>query len=373
MKKYDSFRFKNNRIELPENKIRAWVAENFEFKERKNGEWLLICSPFTSDTEFKMGINPKTGIVNYWPGNEWAGPVNPKTGKRNRHFLNFVRIFLNCSYTQAASAVLGKDVRFYKTAPEQKEIDPYQIELPKTARPFDLTPHKITSSLMKWLQSRGYTTEEILANKLHYSMSMEVYWPYYEYEELVYWQSRSRINKTFRFPPTEMLDKEGNVIGKSPSSKGDFLYGFDDIESASYLILTEAIFDKNTIGEQALASGGAILTNNQINKIKLLGPKRGIILAPDNDKAGLRSILSNAAALSRIGYKIYFSTPPSLPYKTAEGKQAFTKDWNELYTKLKWSRKEIRSQLDSSIKPINSTQLVALRAKALDTPKDKWR
>jgi hypothetical protein len=375
MAKYDSFRHKNKRVLLPENKIRSWVEHNFDYKERKNGEWLLICSPFTDDADYKMGINVKTGIVNYWPGNEWAGPVNPKTGKRNRSFLNFVKIFLNCTFAQAVTAVAGKDATWVQEdhAAEQsyKTLD---IQLPPTARPLTAAEDRITAGLLKWLLSRGYTNEEVIENRLHYTPSLDVIWPYFEYEELVYWQSRSRVNKKFNFPSTHEYDAQGNIVAKSEHSKGDFLYGFDDIEPASFLIVTEAIFDKHTIGNQTVATGGAILTPNQLQKIKLLGPQKGVILAPDNDKAGMSSVISNAELLTKKGFKVYYSVPPKLEYSDdPSGDIKTTKDWNELFTKIKLSKKEIRNILDNNIKPVNAKTVIGIRSSVLGQTKKVWR
>jgi DNA primase len=180
-----------------------------------------------------------------------------------------------------------------------------------------------------------------------------VIWPYYEFESLVYWQSRSYLNKTFRFPSPDVRDKTGNVIGKITASKGQFLYGFDDVQMNSYIIITEAIFDKHTLGEQALASGGAVLTSDQLIKIRLLNPKSGIILAPDSDSAGIKSVIQNYSLLKSMDYAVYYSLPPSI-----DGNDKT--DWNEMFEKFKISKTDIRSALDKNIKPINAMEVVKL-------------
>jgi hypothetical protein len=152
---------------------------------------------------------------------------------------------------------------------------------------------------------------------------LDVVWPYFEFDDLVYWQSRSRTDKRFLFPDISV------GVGK-----GDFLYGFDQVEPASYLIITEAIFDCQTLEHQCVASGGAELIDRQLRKIKFLGPKDGIILAPDNDIAGIKSILANARILDALGYKLLFSVPPEIEYDNEDGTKNVTKDWNDLVTKL---------------------------------------
>jgi hypothetical protein len=183
--------------------------------------------------------------------------------------------------------------------------------------------------------------------------------PIYEFDELVYWQARSRMNKRFLFPSQEQFDKEGKLIAKSEVSKGDFYYGFDDAELASYVIITEAIFDKNTLGDQCLASGGADLTANQVNKIKLLDPKKGIILSPDNDSAAIRSVLRNRQRLEQLSYPLYFSIPPKLKYQE-DGETKLTKDWNEIGEKVLGFDK-VRELHDSRIKKLTMNEVVKLQ------------
>jgi hypothetical protein len=148
---------------------------------------------------------------------------------------------------------------------------------------------------------------------------LAVVWPYYEYDELVYWQSRSRVNKEFLFPPESV-----GVI------KTDFLYGFDQVEPASHIIITESIIDSQTVEEQCVATGGASLGSKQVRKIRALGPRDGIILAPDNDLAGLKSVLYNATLLRPLQTKLYVSLPPAIEYTNDDGELDFTTDWNEV-------------------------------------------
>jgi len=350
---------------LPEAKIEAWIEANFEFKNRKGGAEYCINNPFDNDTGFNFNINPEKGGCHDWRGNEWAGPINPDTGKRNCSFIKLVRLYKKCSYKEALSEVLGvsTDLSSY-LRPEgritdQKAKRKVAVALPKGAEILAESEDRQASILIKWLKTRGYTAESIESSEL-FHFGMDVFWPYYEFDTLVYWQSRSRLNKRFNFPDIEVRNKSGEVVGMTEGSKGDFLYGFDDIEPASYVIITEAIFDQNTLGSQALASGGAVLTANQIGKIKILGPKDGIILSPDNDKAGIKSVLDNYALFSREGFDIFFSLPPKLKY-IEDGEERTIKDWNELFVKLEMSLSEIRKVHDDNIKKLNPSQLVALR------------
>ncbi len=292
-------------------------------KPRKGGDELCICNPFDADTSFKFNINPEKGTCHCWTGDEWAGPVNPTTGKRNCSFINFVKQFRKFSYAEAVREVLGtqEDIRAY-LRPENRhstaDVKKVAVALPGgTERIADNLTDPQARVVATWLQQRGYSVEDIGRFDLHY-LGVSCYWPYYEFDTLVYWQSRNRFKKLYRFPDLEVYDKSGKVEGKTDGGKGDFLYGFDDCENASYLIITESIFGQYTLGEQTLASGGAALTETQVSKVRIIGPRKGVILSPDNDPAGIKSIIANYKLMSGEGHKVFYSIPPKLPFKKGD-------------------------------------------------------
>ena len=360
MSKYQSIINKYKSNKLSEDKIRSWITKHFpDFKARKDGKELLICNPFTDDTGYNFNINPDGGVCHCWTGNEWAGPINPETNKRNCSFINFVKLYKKCSYQYAISDVLGASVNIgFYLKPENRIIDKQAqrkiaVALPDGVEPLTISKDSQVPSLIRWLGSRGYSEDDIKKYDLHH-LGMDVYWPYYEFDTLVYWQSRSRLNKRFNFPSIDIYDKNGKIIGQTDGTKGDFFYGFDDVEFANYIIITEAIFDKHTLGEQALASGGAILTPKQIGKLKILGPKKGIILSPDNDNAGIKSIVTNSQLLQSHGFDVYYSLPPN------KIENIIVKDWNELLTKCKLTKEQIRKIHDNNIKPVDIEELINL-------------
>ena len=365
--KYHDYRKKNNTRykKIPANHIIKWIENNFEFKTRKNNTEYCICDPFSGDTKFKFNINPENGVCHSWHGDDWAGPINPKTGKRNCSIINFVRIYKKYTYAEALSDILGGsvDLQEYVSQKEKsiEESDLISVIMPDGVSHLSGSNDKQALVLKKWLKSRGYDDDQIYKADISY-LGMDVFWPYYEFDELVYWQSRSRLNKRFNFPPEEIYDENGKLIGKTEHTKDDFLYGFDFAEPASYLIITEAIFDQNTLGEQCLATGGCDLTNNQYKKIKLLGPKKGIILSPDNDNAGIRSILTNVKRLDALNVPIYFSIPPSIKIEE-DGKIKTSKDWNEVGQIIGFNN--VRKIHDENIKKCNMTELIKLKKKII--------
>lgn len=367
MQRYHSFRNKTGKAwkQIPPHKIIAWIESNFEFRTRKDGAEYTICDPFSGDSKFKFNINPDNGVCHSWHGDEWAGPVNPKTGKRNCSVVNFVKTYRRCSYREAISELLGAADEVSEYLKSDGRINAFEkpdsmvcASLPDGVELLAISKDKQAAALRQWLKSRGYTDTSIEKAELYY-LGMDVYWPYFEFDELVYWQSRSRLNKRFEFPPEEIYDKQGNLVGKTIGTKGDYFYGFDNIQMASYIIITEAIFDQNTLGAQCIASGGCDLTVNQISKIKLLGPKKGIILSPDNDNAGISSIIRNKQLLENMQIPLFYSIPPKLKY-SENGEVRHTKDWNEIGEKIV-GFENVRELHDQGIKKLTLREVIKIK------------
>lgn len=350
----NKFRGSNSRIHISPDQIESWVARYFDYKPRKSGEELRICNPFDGDTGYHFNISIVKATCNDWRGNEWVG-INPRTGEPNKcTFLKFVQLYKGCSFPEAIKDVLGAsfDIRSFRAArkyQEQKESqEKAALCLPDGSRPLREASGKIASGLKAYLKSRGIDDRKLAKYRMMYD-SFEIVWPYYEYDELVYWQSRSRINKRFNFPP------ESTGVKKS-----EFIYGFDYIEPSSYLIITEAILDAQTIDEQSAASGGAIIQPKQARKIKALNPRNGIVLAPDNDVAGMQSILSNYKILEQFRFPIYFSIPPEIEYEE-NGEKKVTKDWNDVGKVEGWKR--VKPILDKNTEKLSISTRVKLSSR----------
>lgn len=334
-------------------KIIDYIKRNFVFKVRREGEEYIICNPLNGDTGFHFNINPKKGVCHDWRGDEsWAGSINPKTGKRNVSFLNFIKTLKRCSIQDAYKLITGSDVSLESSPVNSIEVIENDIVLPTGSKPIGEGASTLEAAIILWLVRRGYEKEDVDDQNLHYCGN-DVIWPYYEYGELVYWQSRSFVNKMFRFPDKNIY-KDGKIVGVSDVSKGDFLYGFDGIEHHGRCFITESIFDKNSIGVQALASGGAILTENQCKKLRLTGVKN-VILSPDNDKAGIQSITANYQKLRSYFDSIHYVLPPA----QCNGKDI--KDWNELITTARLKRNNILEYIEKNIQKLDERSLIRLR------------
>lgn len=340
-------------ITISPSHIKNWVIKYFDFKERKNGDELLIVNPFKGDGEYKFNISLSKAICNDWRSNEWVG-YNPNTGRQNKcTFIRFARLYLesvrgSCSYLAALEDVLGSSSSAAAVLASQrlnKQLEKSQnakevpsLGIPAGAKDIDFTDKSIISrSVISWLRSRKITEDIVKRYKMMHA-NFDIIWPYYEFDELVYWQSRSRLNKEFLFPPES--------IGVS---KGDFLFGFDFVEQASYITIVESILCCQTLRDQVIASGGAALTLKQAKKLQFLGPKDGVILAADNDSAGLRSILSNANLLKPFGFKLFCSIPPSIKYDSDDGVKS-TKDWNDI---ARYTQEDPRKLFEENVKSLD--------------------
>lgn len=312
-------------LDISEAQVANWVLTHFpDAKMRKSNTEFVICNPFDGDTGYHFNISIRG--CHDWRGDNWVG-YNPNTGARNKcTFVRFVQLYLECSYTEALKSIMGSSFSLsairasyshQKLEEREERKKDTSLGLPSTSRPISNSKETIVKGLRKWLHRRGVDDRKIAKYNMLYS-SFDIIWPYYEYEELVYWQSRSRLNKEFAFPPES--------IGVT---KGQFIFGFDHVEPSSYIVITEAIFDAQTLEDQAVASGGAALTSQQVRKVKALNPRDGIILAPDNDKAGLESVIKNYEIFRPYGFQILVSIPPSIEYEE-DGEKMTTKDWNEV-------------------------------------------
>lgn len=332
-----TYKTKSKFAPIPPEKVAAWMERNFPgCRTRRDGAEYTIPNPFRlGDDGNKFNVSVK-GVCHDWRGDDWA-PINPKTGRRSTGFVNFVRLYKKCSWQQALKDVLGQNSYLLQRPKEDEpEVVEHYVKLPSGAVPIVGSPHaKSAGMAIKWLAGRGVDLQLIERYDIHHTPSSDVVWPYYEYDSMVYWQSRSTIDKKFMFPPKSVADK-------------DFFYGFDHAEPNGHVIITEAIFCTLTLGEQAMASGGAAMSERMVRKLRLLEPCDGVILAPDNDLAGLKSVLDNAPLIQAAGYKAYYSLPPKLRMKNGK----MSKDWNDLEELM--GKTEVRELMEGAITPFKS-------------------
>lgn len=307
-------------VKLTSDQIERWVSKYFDFTRRSNGE-LLIRNPFYHNDNPKLNISVRDKVR----GDKIirAGAVHDwRTSKYDMSFIKFVQLYRKIKFYEAIKEVCGEstDIRsiMYEGVTKEKVDQPIRrIELPKGCHNVIGDKPTTQSTIARsYLNRRCVSDTDIEKYNIQYSGGSVVF-PYYEFGELCYWQCREILNKKFLFPDAAVYG-----VGKE-----EFLYGFDDIEHGCDIIITESIFNKLSIGTNALASGGAILQDRQKRKLRILNPSR-IILAPDIDSAGVASINYNYDVIgSAFPNKVWYCLPPSnIEYG---GKSHSIKDWNE--------------------------------------------
>lgn len=349
-----------NKHKIPPACIKRWVEANFsKIKTRKNNREYVVCNPLKPLQEQpRLNINIETGGCWDWTGNEWAGPLNHR-GKRQTHIVRLVQLMRGCSYQDAIREITG-DQNFVYTS--QVEAETEEPEVAPVSIPSDFVPLTgpddfFSKRSWNYLLSRGYTPDLILSENIHHN-GQEIMWLYTEFGDVVYYQTRNVISKSFTFPPNEVKDGKGNVISKLEITREDVLYGFDFVPRSNYVIIVESIFNRITIGNSCVASAGAAMTQGQMKRLKYLDPKYGVILAPDNDKAGIESIINNGSTLLYNGFKVFWTIPPKLEYKPGH----YIKDWNELHTHMKFNHEKIIETFNSSLALLDENAIMKLKS-----------
>lgn len=278
--------------------VRQWVENRFPYrirKSKKRGDIYLIDSPFIpGDSGWHVAISPSEC---------WVRDFRPQySALHKKSILGFVADVEGVSFAEAVKIIFGKDASYKailaqaqrelakETHPEPEEPAPKPTnKLPDGLHRVDdktAQAHypKSWQSAINYLNSRGITIEEAIKYGVLYDAT-SILFCYYEYGQMVYWQRRDLINKKFEFPPTS----------------NEFLWGFDYVEPNGVIYIVESIFNASSIGPGAVATGGALLKERQLRLIKMLRPSK-IILAPDNDEAGLAGLR-----------KQYFQLAPYFP------------------------------------------------------------
>ena len=291
--------------------IKSWISKHFDYKVRSNGRQISINNPFDDDRNHKMWISlEKTKSKNSKKSKYWVHDW--RTDEYNMSFVSFVQKFNNISYHKAVAEICQvsvSDLKFHKEEKEEKEEKVFQLELPPSSREFSGKLKKSGQAALNYLNNRLITMDDIEKHGLYYT-PVSVVFPYYEYDNVEYWQERMILDKVFNFPNES----------ETGLKKSDYLYNFDNIENPDgTMVIVESIIDCICIGDDCCASGGSLLSSNskQLIKIKMLRPDM-IILAPDRDDAGLKSLKHNYYVLKDVARMAYCFPPVGF------------KDWNQL-------------------------------------------
>jgi hypothetical protein len=303
-------------VRITPSQIEDWVARNFKYKKRSNGRQLVINNPFCEDKGYHFWISTeeresKNGKVGYWVHDF-------RTSEYNTSFIGFVKRYKGVTFFEALADVCGQSKGSLRDAlrrsrrskeDDEEEEQIRHLELPEMSKPFRGTESKVRDLALRYLKSRCISEE--IAMELYYTPTTIVF-PYIEYGSLVYWQEREILRKKFNFPNE----------AKTGLAKTDYLYNFDNVEQPyGNVVIVESIFNCLSIGDGTVATGGAVIPggSKQIMKLVALLPKL-VVLAPDRDKAGIDSLLSNFLILRKaLSCSFAYCLPPK-----------GVKDWNQM-------------------------------------------
>jgi len=303
-------------VKITKEQITKWVSRHFEYKLRSGGNQITICNPFDGDTGWHFWISTQVTENKHGKKGIWVHDFRPDKYQYGTSFVKFVQKFKNLSYFDALKDICGGSVKLADKLRAQRaeEIDEPEeivkrIELPKCKHFSDKDDSVARNLALSYLSGRCISEETAIRYSLGYTPTHIVF-PYFEFGELVYWQKREIGSKMFEFPPE----------GSTGLKKTNFLFGFDQIEPDADVAVTEAIIDSISIGDFAVATGGAGLSGLQARKIKAMRPSR-VILCPDNDRAGKKSLRQDYELLKSLMpmESLFICLPPD-PFK----------DWNEM-------------------------------------------
>lgn len=300
-------------MKLTPAQIENWVSRHFEYKRRSGGKQLVVCNPYDGDTGWHFWISTSLTENKHGKKGIWVHDFRPDKYQYSTSFVKFVQTYKNLSYFDALKEICGGNVKLAdklraQRAEEIKEPEIIKrIELPKCRMFSEKVESKARDMALMYLNDRCISEGVAIRYSLGYTPTQIVF-PYFEFGELVYWQKREIGSKIFEFPSE----------GETSLKKTDFLFGFDQIEPGSDVAITEAIIDSISIGDFAVATGGAGIGELQARKIKAMRPSR-VILCPDNDKAGKKSLRHDYELLRGMlpGESLFMCIPPD-PFK----------DWN---------------------------------------------
>lgn len=336
--------------------IESWVRNNSSsIKERysssRGEKCLLIDNPAVSgDKGYHVGIFPESGRVH---------DFRPNMSDFNGDFVKFVALVNNYRWIDAYYAITGNNAASLeelskmatirlnekpKTKIKEEIIE--RIKLKEGYKPIISNPDTICKMAIAYLNKRQISLEEAIQFKIHYGVN-SICFPYYEYDELVYWQVRDILSKRFEFPT--------GLSGQM------FLWNFDNIEPMGDIFITESIFNASVVGKNAVSAGTAKMSREQILKIKTMQPKR-VILCPDNDAAGLSSIVHNFFAMEKEALfknanhnRILYAVPPE------KGT-----DWNDfavINNRIE-NKNVVIEKITNTMKPITIMDIIKIKKEA---------
>lgn len=309
--------------------IEVWVKKNFhDYKSVKSGgdEQIRINNPLYKDDGYHLWINlSRACVIDFRP---------TARHKVSGSFLWFVKSYKKISFREAVSEVMGNSIQYeyIDDLSFDDDTNPDVIPLPDDF--VELSGSEDDSMVTNYLFSRCIRDVNIYANHVGRCGLTTVVFPYFENEKIVYWQSRSILNKKFQFPPS--------------SDKSHYVFGIDNIEPGEPVIITESIFNA-LMFDRGVAIGGSHISDAQIAKLKNFGCDT-VVVAFDNDDAGRYGV---ALCFEAMNYKfdLFYSIPPD------------EADWNDIA--IRDGIDECHNVIANNTKRLNQREAISLKVSTI--------
>ena len=270
---------KQEKLEWPIEVVEEWCLENLgdpKQSKGKNGtEFLYNDFIHGNDRKKKLSIN-----VGHRAGS-WR---SFRTGLEG-DFIKLVAEFHNISEGRAFRILLDKYVN--KLDPFQKKKEPVKKEIKPVLH--DVLPqdsfsiakeNEFNKKYRTYLLNRGMTNEFV--EKCYYTLATEyagrkinlsryVIIPYYDkFDKIVYWTARC-------------IDKDNTLryFNQPEADAGHFVYGLYNVIGDT-AVAVEGVFKAEKLPKLGIATGGKVITDEQIMLIAAQNFKR-IIIIPDNE------------------------------------------------------------------------------------------
>jgi DNA primase len=263
---------------------------NVDFTETSSGELILFCpraQQGVHKNKRKLYLNPEKGVFICW---QCDGKEDSYKGSAKRLLVD-----------------LGADLKWLKKgAIKNVDVDEIQKLISDLWAPESnakeavdeiVLPKEYSTSwnrstfgklALGYLRGRGLSQKKIDFYELGYCgtgyFKGYVIIPFYENNRLVYFQAR-------RFFPylskPKYLNPQNATVGKA-----DFIYGLQDANPSSPVIITEGVFDAMAVGKNGLSILGKKISDRQLSMLMDLKPDEVIVLLD-------RDAMEEANALAR--------------------------------------------------------------------------
>lgn len=250
----------------------SYFIERLNVKENTKN-WLVGDCPHCGKKK-KFGINVHINMTNCFVCGVKATPLNLVKQLEEYNTFNEVMNLLN-KY-DSFSIDISDSLRDQNETHEDK-IKIVQA-LPKEYKLIGLYDSKLEKIARAQLKKRGFSVNRAMMLGIGYCGTGEhaqrLIIPFYQGGKIVYYNSRSllKIGVKYKNP-----DEESFGIGK-----GHVIYNYDALNFYNKIWLFEGVFNAITIGSNATATGGKILSPWQIDQY-LKSKCKKLVIALDDD------------------------------------------------------------------------------------------